>query len=138
MWNAGWLWSQCRGNGLHLELIWGTPSYFAFLGGHQYSSRLVAVLLGTLWFSINQIEAPYVFDWEHGVALHPMQWNRAMGKSHGFSRVAAGTWGIFPSLGGDDNSKLVFVQQRQDSCLVTMDTSGIETRLMRTIRRFWR
>ena len=31
MWNVGWLWSQCRGNGLHLKLIWGTPSYFAFL-----------------------------------------------------------------------------------------------------------
>ena len=25
----------------------------------------------------------------------------ARGKSHGFSRVAAGTWGIFPSYDGD-------------------------------------
>ena len=31
-------------------------------------------------------------------------------KSHGFSRVAAGTWGIFSSYDGDDPSKLVFVQ----------------------------
>ena len=31
IWNVGWLWSQCRGIGLHLELIWGTPSYFTFL-----------------------------------------------------------------------------------------------------------
>ena len=47
------------------------------------------------------------------------------GKSHGFSRVAAGTWGIFSSNAGDGHSKLVFVQRRQDSCLVMMDTSGI-------------
>ena len=32
------------------------------------------------------------------------------GKSHGFSRVAAGTWGIFMSYGGDVHSKLEFVQ----------------------------
>ena len=30
MWNAGWLWSQCTGIGLHLKLISGTPSYFMF------------------------------------------------------------------------------------------------------------
>ena len=28
---------------------------------------------GTLWCSIKHIEAPYVFDWEHGISLHPMQ-----------------------------------------------------------------
>ena len=33
----------------------------------------MTVLLGTLWCSIKHIEAPYVFDWEHGIALHPMQ-----------------------------------------------------------------
>ena len=47
------------------------------------------------------------------------------GKSHGFSRVAAGTWGIFSSYGGYGLSKFVFVQRHQDSCLVMMDTSGI-------------
>ena len=49
----------------------------------------------------------------------------ARGKSHGFSRVAAGTWGIFSSYGGDGHSKLVFVQRYQDSSLVMMDSSGI-------------
>ena len=44
---------------------------------------------------------------------------------HGISRVAAGTWGIFSSYSGDGHSKLHFVQQSQDSCLVTTDTSGI-------------
>ena len=31
------------------------------------------------------------------------------GKSHGFSRVAAGTWGIFSSYNGDAHSKWEFV-----------------------------
>ena len=55
------------------------------------------------------------------------------GKSHGFSRVAVGTWGIFSCYGGDGHSKLVFVQRCQDSCLVTRDTSGISTWLARAI-----
>ena len=32
-------------------------------------TRLVTVLLGTLWSSIKQIEAPFVFDWENAIAL---------------------------------------------------------------------
>ena len=31
------------------------------------------------------------------------------GKSHGFSRVASGTWGIFSSYDGDAHFKRVFV-----------------------------
>ena len=33
----------------------------------------------------------------------------ARGKSHGFSRVAAGTWGIFSSYDGAAHSKREFV-----------------------------
>ena len=33
----------------------------------------------------------------------------ASGKSHGFSRVVAGTWGIFSSYDGDARSKREFV-----------------------------
>ena len=62
---------------------------------------------------MKQIEAPYVFDWENTIALHAMQGNRAssrgVGKSHGFSRVAAGTWGIFSSYDEDAHSKREFV-----------------------------
>ena len=36
----------------------------------------MTVLLGTLWSSIKQIEAPYVFDWENAIALDTMQGNR--------------------------------------------------------------
>ena len=31
------------------------------------------VVLGTLLCSMKHIEAPYVFKWEHGIALLPMQ-----------------------------------------------------------------
>ena len=58
----------------------------------------------------------------------------ARGKSHGFSQVAAGTWGIFSSYGGDDASRFVFVQQRQDACLVTWASSGISSTFSRAIR----
>ena len=70
-----------------------------------------------------------MFDWEYGIALHAMQGNRASfparGMSHGISRVEAGTWGIFASYSGNGHSKLHFVQQSQDSCLVMTDTSVI-------------
>ena len=54
-----------------------------------------------------------MFDWEIAIALHAM---RGIGphlvarvKSHGFSRVAAGMWGIFSSYDGDAHSKREFV-----------------------------
>ena len=54
-----------------------------------------------------------MFDGEHGIALHAMQGIRPhftpKGKSHVFSRVVAGTWGIFPSYSGEGHSKLVVV-----------------------------
>ena len=77
MWNARWLCIQRRGNVLHLELIWGTPIYFAFLSWHQCSSLVVTVFLGILFSSIWEIEVPYVFDWEHGTPQHEMQGNHA-------------------------------------------------------------
>ena len=61
----------------------------------------------------------------------------ARGKSHGFPRFAVGPWGIFSSYTGDGPSKLVFVQQRQDSCLDTRESSGISLRLGRAIRTLY-
>ena len=40
-------------------------------------------VLGTLWCSVKHIEAPYVFDWEHGTALHPVQGIRALTPAEG-------------------------------------------------------
>ena len=56
-----------------------------------------------------------MFDWENAISLHAMQGIGphlvARGKSHGFSRVAAGTWGIFSSYDGDAHSKREFVSE---------------------------
>ena len=41
----------------------------------------MTVLLENLWSSTKQIKAPYVFDWELGIALHTMLQNWA--SSHG-------------------------------------------------------
>ena len=60
-----------------------TLNNFAFLRWQQCSSRLVTVFLGTLWCSIKHIEAPFVFDWEDGIALHPMQGIRALTPAEG-------------------------------------------------------
>ena len=51
---------------------------------HQCSSRFVTVFLGTLWCSIKNIEAPYLFDWEYGIALPAMQGNRSSFPCEGF------------------------------------------------------
>ena len=83
MWNIGWLWSPCRGIELHLELIWGTLRYFPFLRLHQGPSRILKVFLLTLWSSIKEINAPYVFDGEHGIALHAKLQNLASSSSEG-------------------------------------------------------
>ena len=60
------------------------------------------------------------------------------GKSRGFSLVAVGTWGIFSSYGGDDLSKLLFVQRHQYSCLFMRDTPGISLSLAGKYGRFLR
>ena len=54
------------------------------------------------------------------------------GKSYGFSRIAVRTWVIIPVYGGDGPSKLVFVQRRQDTCLVARDMSEFSSRLRRS------
>ena len=55
----------------------GYTELFCIPEVHQCSSRFVTVFLGTLWCSIKKIEAPYVFDWKYGIALHAMLGNRA-------------------------------------------------------------
>ena len=43
----------------------------------------MTVFLGTLWCSIKHIEAPYVFDWEQGIALNPVQGIQALTPAEG-------------------------------------------------------
>ena len=45
----------------------------------------MTVFLGTLWCAIKPMEAPYMFDWEHGIAMHPVQ----------------GIWALTPAEGDD-------------------------------------
>ena len=61
----------------------GYTELFCISELQQCSSRFVTVFLGTLWFSIKKIEAPYMFDWEYGIALHAMQGKRASFPSDG-------------------------------------------------------
>ena len=88
----------------------------------------MTVVLGTVWCFMKNIEAPYVFDLETGIALHPMQviWGSSPteGDVSWDFLVAAGTWGIFLSYSGDGHLKLHLVQRIPDSCLVRTDTSG--------------
>ena len=74
----------------------------------------MTVLFGTLWSSIKQIEVPTCLIgktqlfWTQCKGIVPQV--TARGKSHGFSGVAAGTWGILSSYGRDVHSKMEFVQ----------------------------
>ena len=61
----------------------GYTELFCIPEVHQGSSRFVTVFLRTLWCSIKKIEAPYVFDREHGSALHPVQGIRALTPTEG-------------------------------------------------------
>ena len=61
----------------------GYTELFCIPDVYQRSSRFVTVFLGNLFCYIKKIEAPYVFDWEYGIALHAMQGNRDSFPSNG-------------------------------------------------------
>ena len=108
--------------------LWYTE-VFSIPEVHQCSSRFVTVFLGTLWCSIKKFEAPYIFDWEHGIALHAMQGNPASfhsaeDVSYDFSSCSKNL-GYICELQRGCHSKLHFVQRSQDTCIVRRDTSGI-------------
>ena len=85
--------------------------------------------LGDSLCSIKHIEATYVFDWEHGIALHPVQGIRAFTRAEGDA-----SWDV---LCCSRNLRYIIELQRgwtfetpvcsrsQDSGLVTTDTSRI-------------
>ena len=95
------------------------------------------MFLGTLWSSIKEVKAAFILMGKMELlcsqcrGIGPQLVSRGM--SHGFSGVAMGTWGIFSSYDRDGPSNLVFVQLRQDSCLVARNTSGFSSRLGRAI-----
>ena len=101
MGNSLWLWSTCRGIWTHLELICRTWNHFVLLRWHQLHSRLLKVFLGTLGSSIQEVQTPFMFDGEDGIALHAMQWNRASCGSAGIVSL------FFSSCGGNLGYTLV-------------------------------
>ena len=97
----------------------------------------MTVFLGTLWSSIKEVKAPYVFDGEHGNSLQAVQENWTSSRSEGEVSLlflsCGGNLGYILELQWGCPFKLEFVQRFQDSCLVTRDTSGISLRLGRAI-----
>ena len=75
--------ANARGIGPHLKLICGTRSSFVLLSLPHGPSRLVTVLVGTLWSSIKEVKAPFLFHSEHGIALYTMQGNRDSSRGEG-------------------------------------------------------
>ena len=65
----------------------GYTDLFCIPEVYQCSSRFVTMFLWTLRCSIKKIEAPFVFDWEYGIALHAMQGNRASFPARGMSHL---------------------------------------------------
>ena len=128
MWNARWLWIQwgemcfiLSWFGVHQSILhsWGDISVhlllwqcsWGFSSVQSRKSRFLRSLIANTELLSTQCR---------GIGPHLA----ASGKSHEFSRVAAGTWCIFSSYGGDGHLKLGFVQRRQDSYVVMMETSG--------------
>ena len=98
----------------------------------------MTVFLRTLWCSMKQVKARYVFDGKHGIALHEMQGNRASSRGKGevswFFLNCGMNLGYILRLRRGWPFKTSVFQRRQDSCLVRRDTSGISSRLERAIR----
>ena len=72
------------------------------------------VFLGTLWISVKQIKDPYMFDWDHGIALNAVQGNRDSSLNERevswFFSSCGRNLGYIPELRRDGHSKLVFLQ----------------------------
>ena len=68
---------------------------------------------GNLWIVVKDVKSLVVYDVNTELlntkcrGIGPQL--AARGKSHGFPRVPAGTWGIFSSYDGDAHSKREFV-----------------------------
>ena len=79
-----------------------------------------------------------MFDWEHGIVLHPVQGIRALTPSEGddswdFSSCSRNL-GYISSYSAEGRSKHPLVQRSQDSSLVRTDSSGSYTRFGRIIQ----
>ena len=90
------------------------------------------VFLRKLWSTIKDLRLHSCLRWNMKLFSTQCQGIRphlaARGKSHGFPRVASRTWDICSRDGGDVPSKVVYVQQHQDSSLLARDSIGLSSR----------
>ena len=84
-----------QGNWALSRVDFGSTEVFCIPLMTSVSFKSVTVFLGTLWSSINQIKAPYVFDGEHGIALHAVKGKWALSCGEGED-----SW-FFSSCGGN-------------------------------------
>ena len=77
-----------------------SPVLFSGLVANKHSTKYLIMVNGILTCLIGKKQ----LLWTQCRGIGPHLAGR--GKSHGFSRVAAGTWGIFSSYSGDVHSKL--------------------------------
>ena len=99
-----------------------------------------------LWSTIKDLRLHSCLRWNMKLFSTQRQVIRphlvARGNSHGFSRVAWRTWDICSRDGGDGPSKVVYVQQHQDSSLLATDSTGFSSRTVSAtgtpVNRSWR
>ena len=102
------------GNQLSSQVDLGYTELFHVAALAEDPFRTVTVFLGTLRSDIKEVKGPFMFDVEHGIALHAMQGNQA--SSHGEGEVlwffssCTRNLGIFLSYDRDGPSEFVFVQ----------------------------
>ena len=111
------------------QFDFGYTEKFCIPGVTSLFFRLVTVLLGTLWSSIKQIEAPYVFDWENVIALDTLQGNRASSRREGkvswvFSSCGRNLGYILELQRGCPFESLV-CSLKSGTCLGMRDNSGM-------------
>ena len=86
---------------------------------------------------MKEVKAPFVFDGEHGIALHTMQGNWALSRGKGevpwFFSSCGRNLGFIPELRLRWPFSTRDCEELQDSCLVVSDNSGFSSRLFRAI-----
>ena len=82
MWIAGVM-EPMQGKLSSSQFDFGYTEQFCIPGVTSVSFLSCDSVLGTLWSSVKQIEAPYVINCENAIALHAMQGNRASSRGEG-------------------------------------------------------
>ena len=72
-----------QGKLLSFQFDLGYTELFPIPAVTSVSFYICEGFLGDSLSSVKQIKAPYLFDWEQGIALHAMQGNRASSLSEG-------------------------------------------------------